>query len=67
MNPFEIKGIENYCELAGLYQTATDLYNASPYLTARELRCVFPETETEFDGYSGVSVDTSSLVSFDSS
>merc|ERR1719402_1527560 len=65
MNPFAYNGIENYSELAGLNHTGTDLFNISSNLGAPELRCVFPEPE--FDGYSEVSVDTSSVLSFDSS
>jgi len=65
MNPFAYNGIENYPELAGLNHTATDLFNISSNLGAPELRCVF--SEPEFDGYSDFSLDTSSVLSFDSS
>jgi len=65
MNRFPYNEIENYYELAGLFPPAVDLYNIMPSLTASELRCSFPDPE--FDSYSDVSIDTSSVQSFDSS
>jgi len=64
MNRFPNNEIENYYELAGLFPEAVDLYNTSPSLTVPDLRGVFPDPE--FDIYSEVSVDTSSVLSFDS-
>jgi len=65
MNPNSNKGIGNFYGLANLYPATADLYNTSPYPAAPPLRSDL--LNTEFDSYSDVSIDTSSVLSLDSS